>query len=144
MISDNSENFPFNQPFAAVCKITSPRSSGNLSLNCGSMIIIDAENPPAPDKFSLSLKRDGSFAPGILNTAPTGNMLWGPPVSKSKICRCIDRTELDFFPDAGCTFEVVYPYHDDIFFARSQIFRFDFDDERFIPEDTEIDLFGFF
>lgn len=67
-------------PFAAICKIDDTASAEKLSLPCGSMIIIDTENPPAPDEFCLFLKSDGCFGVGILNKVSSGVLLWSAPV----------------------------------------------------------------
>ena len=75
------ETLKFPLPsFAAVCKINDAVSAQDLSLPCGSMIIIDTENPPAPDEFSLILKRNGSFSLGTLNTVPFSDLLWSAPI----------------------------------------------------------------
>ena len=82
--SSGTLNLPV-PPFAAVCKINDALSAKNLSLPCGSMIIIDAESSPAPDEFCLFLKRDNSFALGTLNTVSPGDLLWSAPVLRLHI-----------------------------------------------------------
>ena len=64
-------------PFAAVCRIEDVVSAGELSLPCGSMIIIDTLHPPVPDEFCLSLKRSGNFSFGY---DIADDILWKAPV----------------------------------------------------------------
>ena len=78
---ESCETLKFPLPsFAAVCKINDAVSAQNLSLPCGSMIIIDTENPPAPEEFSLLLKCDGSFSLGALNTVSSCELRWSAPI----------------------------------------------------------------
>ena len=65
-------------PQAAVCKVNNAASVRELQLPCGSLIIIDRENPPAPGELSLSLKRSGSFQLGEFTAA--SDFLWSAPV----------------------------------------------------------------
>ena len=72
-------------PQAFALKITDFKSASELSLPCGSLIVIDAENPPAPDELTLFQKLDGTFGMGILNEVNTGNSLWRAPVLRLHI-----------------------------------------------------------
>ena len=65
-------------PQAAVCKVNDAESSQTLQLPCGSLIVIDCENPPAPGELSLSLTPSGSFVLG--ESAFTSGFLWNAPV----------------------------------------------------------------
>ena len=72
-------------PQAFALKITDCKSASELSLPCGSLIVIDAENPLAPDELTLFQKLDGTFGMGILNEVNTGNSLWRAPVLRLHI-----------------------------------------------------------
>ena len=66
-------------PFAAVCRINDELSARELSLPCGSLIIIDMVHPAVTDEFCLCLNRSGSFSFGC-DTASDGDLLWKTPV----------------------------------------------------------------
>lgn len=66
-------------PFAAVCRINDELSARELSLPCGSLIIIDMVHPAVTDEFCLCLNRSGSFSFGC-DTTSDGDLLWKTPV----------------------------------------------------------------
>ena len=72
-------------PQAFALKIADCKSASELSLPRGSLIVIDAENPPAPDELTLFQKLDGTFGMGILNEVNTKNSRWQAPVLRLHI-----------------------------------------------------------
>ena len=72
-------------PQAFALKITDGKSASELALPWGSLIVIDAENPPAPDELTLFQKLDGTFGMGILNEVNTKNSRWLAPVLRLHI-----------------------------------------------------------
>ena len=75
--SNRTSNLPL-PPQTAVCKVNDAASAGELQLPCGSLIVVDCENPPVPGELSLSLKRSGSFQLG--ESAAASDLLWSVPV----------------------------------------------------------------
>ena len=67
-------------PFAALCPIQDELSARELSLPCGSMIIIDMIHSPVPDEFTLYLKLDNHFGIGTLDPENIDDLLWSAPV----------------------------------------------------------------
>ena len=72
-------------PQACALKITDKKSADELSLPCGSMIVIDVEHPAAPDELTLLQKSNGTFALGIFSEINSGNTLWHAPVLRLHI-----------------------------------------------------------
>ena len=72
-------------PQAFALKITDSKSASELALPCGSLIVIDAVNPPDHDELTLFLKLDRTFAMGILNEVNAKNSLWRVPVLRLHI-----------------------------------------------------------
>ena len=65
-ILENSKGTSFLPlpPQAAVCEVNDATAARELRLPCGSLIVIDRENPPVPGELSLFLKRSDSFRLG--------------------------------------------------------------------------------
>ncbi len=72
-------------PQACALKIADEVSAGDLALPCGSLVVIDAVNPPASDELTLFQRTDLSFGLAVLNGIALENLLWCAPVLRLHI-----------------------------------------------------------